>query len=847
MKYNNDEYNPEDYNANSIHYSRKNSPNRKRRTAPSRSEEQSSSHRRDDAYAPDPYEKPASRPTANAGISSKGSGKREKRSKRKKLFKRIFQIAVILCIVLAIIGIGMCVGMYAAVSTEMKDMNIENLALNYSSFIYYYDENGQEQQLEQISGGDNRIWVNSEQISDNLKKATVAIEDQRFYSHHGFDLKRTLGATAKWMLSKIGIGSADYGGSTITQQVIKNITQEDEKSPTRKLKEILRAIALEKQLSKDQILTMYLNVVFFANNCNGVEAASNRYYNKSASELSIPEAAAITGITQRPAYFDPYVHPDNTLEKRNRVLGKMYELEMISESEYNNAINTPLNITKNEKKSSRSISTYFAEAVYNDVLADLQNQKGYSKEFATQQLTNGGLRIYCTMDTGIQDAIDRVYHDKDNFPSSSAQSAMVVMDPYNGEIKGLTGGMGEKTENSVWNRATQAKRQPGSAFKPIAVYAPALDTGKIDSSTVLKDEEIEVGHDNWKPKNSYDGFKGDMIVKECVGRSANIPAVKVLDMIGLSTSFDYAKNRFHIDTIVDDDKNYSSLSLGGLTQGATVKAMAGAYAPFVNGGKYLAPHTYTKVTDHSGKTVLDNTPSESQAISPAAAYIMSDLLYAVVNDEYGTGTKARLSNMPTYGKTGTTNENYDKWFVGYTPYYVGAVWYGYDQPKTLSGSNPAPSVWKQVMTHIHSGLDKKELEMPSTVVSEEVCTISGNLAKSGCPSDTLYYLSGKQPKKVCSSHKAIASSERPKSSATAKSTSKASASPKGTADPDEDQPDRTTPPTKTPSGHQTSPPERTEKPTQTSRPSENRPSNSGPSGGGNSEPSQTKTPEKSDE
>ncbi len=709
------------------------------------------------------------RPSQNADTSNTPSRRRNQntsRSKKKKKkqltekqiqFRKRLKMTILSAVLIMIVIIsGVAVGMYAAVSREIKDMNIQTLALNYSSFIYYEDESGQPQELEQIQSDSNRIWIDSSKIPQIMKDAVVAIEDERFYKHHGVDIKRTLGATGKWILAKIGIGTSNYGGSTITQQVIKNITNETENTPSRKIKEMMRAIALEKQLSKDEILTMYLNIVYFANGCNGVEAAANTYFNKSASELTLAEAASIAGITQFPSQYDPFVHPENNIEKRNVVLKKMLDLGYISEAEYSQASSSDLVVSNAHKENQGRITSYFVDQVVNDVINDLMEQKGYSADFATQQVYNGGLKIYSTLNPDIQDILEDTFTDTSNFPytGKGAQSAMVIIDPYTGKIRGLVGGLGEKTDIRGWNRATQSKRQPGSAIKPLSVYAPGIDTGKITEVTIVTDEEITIGNDNWKPKNSYNDFYGDMTVKEAVARSSNIPAVKVLDMVGLSTSFGYLQNKFHISTLDEKDKNYSSLALGGLTQGVTVKDMAAAYATFVNSGKYIEPYTYTQVLDSTGQVILQNTPNATQAISAASAYITTDLLYGVVNSSVGTGRSAKLDcGISTYGKTGTTDDDCDKWFVGFTPYYVGACWYGFDTPASLSAAgvsgNPTVTAWNIVMEEIHESLDKKELTKPNNVVEVEVCEKSGMLATSTCSTTTAFFVEGTQPKAYC--------------------------------------------------------------------------------------------------
>jgi len=694
--------------------------------------------------------------TANAKRrkrAKKADKKRNRKKKNNKALKKLRFILLIFILVALVIGTGVTIGMYAAVSREIEAMNINNLTLNTSSFIYYTDEDGDTHQLQMLQAETNRIWVDSEDISQYAKDAIVAIEDERFFQHNGVDLKRTAGATVKFFLAKLGVGEASYGGSTITQQVIKNITNEKDRTSGRKVKEILRAIALEKKMTKDEILTLYLNIVYFANNCNGIEAASNIYFNKHANELNLQEAASIAGITQFPSQYDPFANPENNVEKRNIVLGKMLELGMIDENEHSKAVKSRLVTDKSYKRSKNQITSYFSDQVVNDVIRDLMEQKGYSEDFATQQVYNGGLKIYSTVNVDIQDIMEDVFEDTSNFPASNkgGQSAMVITDPYTGAVKGLVGGLGEKESIRGWNRATQMKRQPGSSLKPLAVYAPAVDKNEITEATIVNDKAPEEGYgsDKWKPKNSYSNYYGDMTVREAVARSSNIPAVEVLEKLGVGTSYSYLQNKFHLSNISDKDKNYSSLALGGLTEGVSPLEMAAAYGAFPNGGKYIKPYTYTQVVDSAGNVILQNGPDSSQAISAAAAFITADLLSAVVNSSMGTGRSARLSDIPTYGKTGTTDDNFDKWFVGFTPYYVGAVWYGFDSPSSLSGSNPCPAAWKKVMERVHATLGEKELKTPSNVVGVKICMDTGKLAGGGCDAVTAYFIEGTQPKSKC--------------------------------------------------------------------------------------------------
>ena len=692
---------------------------------------------------------PEFRRASDAELDKKS--KRRSKKRRHRYFAVIGTVlSIILCVgIVVVLGIGS--GMYAAVSKEIDAMDFDGIAYNFSSTIYVTDSDGNPYEVVELRSDGNREWVDSKRIPEIAKVAAVSIEDERFYKHNGIDIKRTLGATLGWAQSKINNSSVGYGGSTITQQVIKNITNEKDKTAVRKIKEMMRAIALEKRFTKDEILTMYLNIVYFGNQCYGIEAASNVYFSKSAIDLTLPEAAMIVGITQAPSRYDPFRNPEETKKKRNTVLLKMYELGNITKKEYEEAKNSELGVNKKYVSPKSAVYNYFVDQVINDVIDALQKEKGYSKEFATQQLFNGGLKIYTTMDPEIQTAMENVYKDKSNFPAADkgTQSAMVIIDPYTGEIKGMVGGIGEKTESRGLNRATQSKRQPGSSIKPLSVYSPALETGGITAATILNDEKITIG--KWTPKNSYSGFKGHLSVRKAIEISANIPAVRTLsDYVGLDTSYDFVTKKYHLSSVVPDDKNYSPLGLGGLTKGVSTMEMAAAYSVFVNKGVYMEPHTYTKVLDSSGRVLLEYTPKTNRVLSEENAFIMTSFLYEVVNGSAGTGRSAKLANMPTYGKTGTTNSNHDKWFVGFTPYYVGAVWYGYDSKSQGVSTNASVGVWKKVMTEVHKNLETKQIPVPDNVVAVSICQKTGKRASAGCGyAHAEYFISGTEPKKYC--------------------------------------------------------------------------------------------------
>lgn len=677
--------------------------------------------------------------------------RKAKKKAKKALFLRKAGTVAIICLCIGfVVALGVGSGMYAAISNEVDELDFEGMAYNFTSIMYADDEDGNSTEVAFLHDDGNREWVDSDKIPEFAKEAAIAIEDERFLKHNGIDLKRTTGAVFGWVISKVTGKSPSYGGSTITQQVMKNITNERDKTATRKIKEMMRALALEKRFTKDEILTTYLNISYFGNQCYGIEAAAKMYFSKKSIDLALHEAAMIVGITQAPTRFDPFKNPENCMNKRNTVLKKMYELEKITEEEYQAAVDSPLGVNDSRGSLNSSIYSYFVDQVINDVIEDLQEQKGYSQSFASSQVFGGGLKIYTTMDPSIQDAMESVYENTANFPGASngVQSAMVVIDPKTGGIKGIVGGVGKKTESRGLNRATQSKRQPGSSVKPISVYAPSLESGKITAATIITDSPITV--ESWSPKNSYAGFKGDMSVRKAIEISANIPAVKTVQSLGLDKSYDFMTKKLGFTSLSTIDKNLSALGLGGMDKGVSPKEMAAAYAMFANKGVYITPHTYTKVLDNSGKILLEVEPEKIRALSEANAYIMTSFLKDVVNGSAGTGRNARLSKVTAYGKTGTSNDNKDKWFCGFTTEYAGAVWYGYDDNKAVGSTNISTQVWKKVMEKIHEGMPASSFEKPESVTAVSVCQLTGKLSSSGCGrGKTEYFARGTLPTKYC--------------------------------------------------------------------------------------------------
>lgn len=646
-------------------------------------------------------------------------------------------ITVVLSLILIISILGIFAGGIAFYNEKLgfiDNFNTDDFSLDRNSFIYYTDKNGDDVEYAQIQGNVNRIWANYDDISDYLAKAIVAIEDERFYQHHGFDFKRLMGATFNYIVK----GENSYGGSTITQQWVKNVTGDKKATPARKIREIIRAIKVEDELSKQEILELYLNTIYLGEGCYGVQAASHTYFNKSASELNLAESACIAGITQNPAEYDPFINPGQNKEKQETVLRKMFELGDITEDEYNEAVDFELVFSDGDSSDDDGfdrISSYYEEAVIQEVLEDLQTEKGYNENYAAKLVYSGGLQIYSTLDIDIQKAIDDVYTNDDNFSSSSAyeeqpQSAIVIMDPYTGEIKGLYGGRGEKTANLTLNRATQTLRQPGSSIKPIAVYGPAVEEGIVGPGTYVTDKKITIN--GWTPHNFDNRYHGSMTIKYALAQSYNIPAVLTLQNLGINKSYEYMTKKLHFTTLVDSrdgqtDKTLPSLALGGLTDGVSVKEMCAAYCTFANEGIYTTPHTYTKVLDYDGNVILEKKVNTNAAFSKETASVMTNMMRSVVTS--GTGTAANLyCGIPAAGKTGTSELTNDLWFCGYTPYYCGAVWYGFDEPKDLSGFTSgaiSANLWRKVMDQIHVNLEYKDFETLSGINYYENIAMDG--------------------------------------------------------------------------------------------------------------------------
>ncbi|MBQ6568937.1 MAG: PBP1A family penicillin-binding protein [Clostridia bacterium] len=698
------------------------------------------------------------------------TSKAKRKQKGKKSIGRVIWSYVgkgILTLLLIMIISGSIIGTTATIYIVKdldKDINFDlnSLKISLTSVIYVRDDNGDFYEYQKLHGSENREWVSYNNINDYVKNGIVAIEDQRFYQHHGVDWKSTVYAFANMFLK---MSNNNRGGSTITQQLIKNITNENEATPERKLKEIFRALELEKKYTKEEILESYLNVVSFGNGCNGIQSAAQTYFGKNANELTLAEAACIVGITKNPSKYNPLVNPNNNRERRQYVLKKMLELGFISQQEYDQAYNQELVFNKKSigtNNTTTKYNSYYVDQVITDVMADLQENLGISSTEAFNMVYNGGLQIYTEVDLKMQQKAEKIFTEANSQifgkgkSQASPQCAIVVMD-YNGAVKCMVGGVGEKKGNRVLNRATGSKRQPGSAIKPLSCYALGIETNAFEFSTMVEDKAININ--GYKPKNSYKGYKGDITIAQAIKVSSNTVPVQLVHKMGVSNSFNFMTKNLGLD-LVDEkeingkkytDKGLSS-TLGSLTDGVTVLEMTAAYATFGNGGKYYEPYTYSKVLDSNGRVILENKATYTQAMSEASAYIMNQLLREPTKTG-GTAAGLSIGNFPIYGKTGTTDNYKDRYFAGGSPYYVAACWYGYDIPKSISGStNYAMRAWKAVMTEAHEDLPKKDFKMPKGVVKKTYCTHTGLLASPECSDTKTGYYKTKSKIGLCSGH-----------------------------------------------------------------------------------------------
>ena len=713
--------------------------------------------------------RPTQKSSTDSGNFKKPQAKKvqegkEKKNKRKDKFSNrhpkivmVIKLIIVLFLLLCVIGAGIIAGVFFGLFGDEFEITKDELKIGASNSIVV-DANGTV--VANLSGDEKRKVVTLEEMADYLPKAYVAIEDERFYKHSGVDFKRTAGAILKTIT-----GNSSYGGSTITQQLVKNITKEDESEGfagiMRKVKEWAKAYQVERMISKDQILELYLNILYIGKegNLHGVELGAEYYFNKSAKDLDLAECAYLAGINSSPNYYNPYeLYSENdTEEKRDEriknktltVLAKMKELGYIeNQEEYDAAVakvEAGLTFTKGISSTGNNYS-YHTDAAIEQVIEQVMDEKDISRELAKNYVYSSGLTIYSTVDLTIQNRIEEetakekyqlngVDKDKNGEKiNNHTQAAFVIIDHKTGNVVGVSGGLGEKTGANL-NRATQTKRQPGSSIKPIADIAPALQEKVITAATVYDD--VLTDFNGYRPKDDGNKYRGLINIRDIIAYSQNVPEVKIMKELTPTKSIDYLRN-FGVSTVykAEDNAEYNDeglpLAIGGLTEGISPLEMAAAYAAIANNGEYITPTFYTKVVDSSGNTVLTPNQERRRVISEQNAYIVQSILKEPVKK--GTATYCSISGMDVAAKTGTTDNSYDRWLCGFTPYYAAACWFGYDQQEEVrySGTNPAGQIWDAIMTDVHKDLANATFTKPSGIVEQTVCKKTGCLATAEC-------------------------------------------------------------------------------------------------------------------
>ena len=684
-------------------------------------------------------------------------------------------------------------GIFSAyINSSMRgrvEVYLDEFETKVSTELYYQEPSSGEWTMYHtlFLDSENRIWADLEQIPKDLQKAVVAIEDKRFYTHKGVDWH----GTARAIFSTI-FGGSVQGGSTITQQLVKNVTGDNQNTVKRKVMEIYRAQELEKRYEKDEILEAYLNEVYFGYSCYGVVTASLKYFNKDVSELSLAECASLVAITNNPSLYDPLQTDwglENNRTRQLLVLGAMLEQGKIDQAAYDAAKEENVVFSngytilggrvdvdtdkkddtdtdggdeqpEEETETATSSQSYFTDAVIEDVAAALVEKYGLtdSTNPVTGEVTTAfeqgvnmvygkGYKIYTTQNPDYQKIAEEVCTDTSNLPYTSTytnsygeketeqlQVGMTIVDPYTGYVVAMVGGAGVKQYDRGWNWATSA-RQCGSAIKPISVYAPALDDGTINGASTIDDYPVMVLNGSVYPKNANGRYKGLTPLHTAIARSTNTCAVRVVQEYGTSRSYDFMTNKLGFTTLTSQDaQQVGNMGLGGLDRGVTTEEMAAAFAAFANEGIYTAPRTFIRVEDADGNVILENEAQASVAMKDTTAALMNSLLQEVING--GTGYEGRISGMHVAGKTGTTNNDQDRYFVGYTPYYSCAVWVGYvHNQRIVASGNPAASMWQKVMSRIHADLPDKDFFSCSGLTYVKVCADSGLLATDSCAED----------------------------------------------------------------------------------------------------------------
>ena len=649
---------------------------------------------------------------------------------------------------------------------EAPDLN--SISLNYSSFVYVDDEEGNSTEYMTIHADENRVWASLNDIPAYMKTAQVAIEDHRFCEHSGVDWRTTLNAVRKLFSGGSG------GGSTLTQQLIKNITDENDYSILRKVREIFTALNMEKKYSKQQILEAYLNVVNYGGQCQGVEAAAQTYFGKSIGECSLAECALIAGITQNPSQYNPLVFPEESKTRAQTVLDRMWELsdgvdngdnqelvissEMegqlapITEEEYNQATAelAAMTFDGNQSQETESVEeqqdvndwNWYIDTMFEDIVADLMDTYGYSYDIAVDMIYNSGLEIHSAMDPQIQTDLENMFVSGENMPADpDIQAGLFVMDPYTGRVIAVVGSRDEREGVRLYNNATDATRQPGSSFKPLSVYSLGIETGEITYGSVLNDIPVPgyfgEGSTQEGPQNVSRQYTGAMNVDEAIEVSQNAPAAWLAQTLTPESCYEWLTQKLHFTTLTEEDSHsLSAMALGGMSYGVTVREMTAAFCVFANGGYYYEPYTYTYVKDHDGNVILDNRDNTGeQVMSTENATVMNKLLHRPVEGYNGTAANIMYDiGVDMFAKTGTTDDAKDLYFVGGTPFCVAGLWNGYEIGQELWDSNTCKVTWKAVIQYLNNNYDwsDKSWVLSDNVTQYTFCRSSGKIAGPSC-------------------------------------------------------------------------------------------------------------------
>ena len=626
---------------------------------------------------------------------------------------------------------------------------------------------------ETVGGAQAGVYVTGEQIPPDLIRAFISIEDKRFYRHSGVDVIRTARATLGYLT-----GNPTCGGSTITQQLVKNLTGRDEQTPDRKLAEIFLALDLEEQVGKERVLEAYLNIVNLAEGCFGVGMAARTYFGKAVEDLTLPECASLAAITQNPARYDPVTHPEAHTARRDLVLACMAKQGYISEEERAEAVATPLVlVTGDARGDGRQAHSWYTDLVISDVIRDLSERLGYTESAAARLVYYGGLTIETARDEALQRTVEDYYADPAHFPAEGGempQSSCLVVDPYTGDILAVAGAVGEKTADRLQSYATDTRRPAGSCIKPIGAYALALERGLITWGSILEDEPISHRGDRPWPANADGLYRGRVTVAEAVARSLNPPAVEILERVGAGETLTFLRESLGMENLIPPDGGeihdctYASLALGQQSVGVTSRELTAAYT-VLYGGLYREAVSYHRVLDGEGRVLLENPPAAHPVLSEETAAILTRLLMGV-NDPEAGGTASRYLEkttalgMETAGKTGTTQGGCDRRYIGMTPRLLTGIWMGYDYPARQGGikGNPCVGIWDElavICEAVYRGRAVTEtFALPDTLVEVELCPLSGKMPNPRCAQGCGgrltkgWFALGSEPREVCPFH-----------------------------------------------------------------------------------------------